>query len=195
MVPNPNPNPNPLTLTLTLTLTTDAQRLFREVGFLCQMEHENVVQLKKVIKAENDKDLYMVFEFMETDLHATIRANILEDCHMQYITYQLCKALKYIHSAGLGTPVMPSLDPTQDYRRDSLPPLLCLPLPTSSPEDPFRLSPTLRVESLANLAVHRDIKPANLLLNSVLALPTPKLRLDPTSVSPLRSASESRGLA
>jgi serine/threonine protein kinase len=32
-----------------------------------------------VLRAENDKDIYLVFEFMETDLHAVIRANILED--------------------------------------------------------------------------------------------------------------------
>jgi len=28
---------------------------------------------------------------MDTDLHAVIRANILEDVHKQYITYQLLK--------------------------------------------------------------------------------------------------------
>ena len=38
---------------------------------------------------------------METDLHAVIRANILEDIHKSYIMYQLLKALKYMHSAEL----------------------------------------------------------------------------------------------
>jgi len=38
---------------------------------------------------------------METDLHAVIRANILEEVHKQYIMYQLFKALKYMHSAQL----------------------------------------------------------------------------------------------
>ena len=37
----------------------------------------------------------------ETDLHAVVRANILEDIHKQYIVYQLLKALKYMHSAEL----------------------------------------------------------------------------------------------
>ena len=37
----------------------------------------------------------------ETDLHAVVRANILEDIHKQYIIYQLLKALKYMHSAEL----------------------------------------------------------------------------------------------
>ncbi len=53
------------------------------------------------MKAENDRDIYLVFEYMETDLHAVIRANILEEIHKQYIMYQLFKALKYMHSAEL----------------------------------------------------------------------------------------------
>jgi mitogen-activated protein kinase 15 len=74
--------------------STDAQRTFREIIFLQQMqEHENIVQLQNVLKADNDRDIYLVFEYMETDLHATIRANILEDIHKQYIMYQSFKAL------------------------------------------------------------------------------------------------------
>lgn len=37
----------------------------------------------------------------ETDLHAVIRANILEEIHKKYIIYQLVKALKFMHSADL----------------------------------------------------------------------------------------------
>jgi mitogen-activated protein kinase 15 len=81
---------------------TDAQRTFREVVFLQQMDkHENIVQLQSVLKADNDRDLYLIFEYMETDLHAVIRANILEPVHKQFIIYQCLKALKYIHSAKL----------------------------------------------------------------------------------------------
>ena len=47
-------------------------------------------RLENVYKAENDKDIYLIFEYMETDLHAVIRANILEDVHKQYIMYQAC---------------------------------------------------------------------------------------------------------
>jgi len=78
---------------------TDAQRTFREIIFLQQLYgHENVIALLDVIRAENDKDIYLVFEYMETDLHAVIRANILEDIHKRFIIYQLLKALKYMHS-------------------------------------------------------------------------------------------------
>lgn len=58
-------------------------------------------RLQNVLKAENDKDIYLIFDYMETDLHAVIRANILEDIHKSYIMYQLFRALKYMHSADL----------------------------------------------------------------------------------------------
>ena len=54
-----------------------------------------------MIRAENDRDIYLVFDFMDTDLHAVIRANILEDIHKQYIIYQVLKCLKFMHSANL----------------------------------------------------------------------------------------------
>lgn len=38
---------------------------------------------------------------METDLHAVIRANILEEVHKQYIMYQIFRSLKFMHSAQL----------------------------------------------------------------------------------------------
>ncbi len=49
--------------------------------FLQELDHENIIKLVNVIRAENDKDIYLVFEYMETDLHAVIRANILEEIH------------------------------------------------------------------------------------------------------------------
>lgn len=81
---------------------TDAQRTFREIIFLQELNgHENIIRLQNVIRAENDRDIYLVFDFMDTDLHAVIRANILEDIHKQYIIYQVLKCLKYMHSANL----------------------------------------------------------------------------------------------
>lgn len=44
---------------------TDAQRTFREIMFLQELrDHENIVRLENVLKAENDKDIYLVFEYM-----------------------------------------------------------------------------------------------------------------------------------
>ena len=81
---------------------TDAQRTYREVMFLQELNgHENIIRLRNIIKAENNKDLYLVFDHMEADLHHVIRAGILEEIHKQYVIYQLLKGMKYIHSAGL----------------------------------------------------------------------------------------------
>jgi len=81
---------------------TDAQRTFREIMYLQAMTgHENIIKMSNVLKAENDRDIYLVFEYMETDLHAVIRANILEPVHKQFIVYQCLKALKYCHSGDL----------------------------------------------------------------------------------------------
>jgi len=63
--------------------------------------HDHIVTLVNCLKADNDRDIYLVFEIMETDLHAAIRANILQDIHKQYLTWQTLKALKYMHSAEL----------------------------------------------------------------------------------------------
>src|SRR3712207_4908080 len=58
---------------------TDAQRTYREVIILQELSsHENIIRLRNVLKAENNKDLYLVFDFMETDLHHVIRAKLLE---------------------------------------------------------------------------------------------------------------------
>lgn len=37
--------------------------------------------MTSIHKADNNKDLYIVFDFMETDLHAVIRGGILEEIH------------------------------------------------------------------------------------------------------------------
>lgn len=84
--------------------STDAQRTFREIMFLQELNvnnHENIIRLYNVLKADNDKDIYLVFQYMEINLHAVIRAKILEDVHKKYILYQICKALLYMHSGDL----------------------------------------------------------------------------------------------
>lgn len=44
---------------------TDAQRTYREIVFLQEFgEHPNIIKLFDVIRANNDKDIYLVFEYM-----------------------------------------------------------------------------------------------------------------------------------
>ncbi|KAM6959187.1 mitogen-activated protein kinase 15 [Aplochiton taeniatus] len=82
---------------------TDAQRTFREILFLQEFgDHANIIRLLNVIRAQNDKDIYLVFEYMDTDLHAVIRkGNLLKDIHKRYVMYQLLKATKYLHSGNV----------------------------------------------------------------------------------------------
>uniref|UniRef100_A0A3Q4H0N3 Mitogen-activated protein kinase 15 n=1 Tax=Neolamprologus brichardi TaxID=32507 RepID=A0A3Q4H0N3_NEOBR len=79
---------------------TDAQRTFREIMFLQEFGgHPNIVKLLNVIRAQNDKDIYLIFEYMDTDLHAVIKkGTLLKDIHKRYVMYQLLKATKYLHS-------------------------------------------------------------------------------------------------
>ncbi|KAL0230902.1 hypothetical protein GEMRC1_010307 [Eukaryota sp. GEM-RC1] len=80
---------------------TDAQRTFREIMFLQELSHPNIVRLVNVLKAENDLDIYLLFDYLETDLHTVIRSNILEPIHKQYIIFQILRSLKYLHSGRL----------------------------------------------------------------------------------------------
>ncbi len=80
----------------------DSQRTFREVMLLQELNgHDNIIRLLNVIKAENDLDLYLIFDYMEADLFNVIRANILQDIHRKFIIYQILKAIKFIHSADI----------------------------------------------------------------------------------------------
>ncbi|XP_045762207.1 mitogen-activated protein kinase 15 [Maniola jurtina] len=82
---------------------TDAQRTFREIIFLQSFRnHPNIVKLHSIHRALNNRDIYLGFEYMETDLHNVIkRGNILKDVHKRYIMYQMLKATKYIHSGNV----------------------------------------------------------------------------------------------
>jgi len=41
--------------------------------FLKQLHHPNIIILEQTLRAKNDKDIYLVFEHMDIDLHTLIR--------------------------------------------------------------------------------------------------------------------------
>lgn len=43
------------------TNSTDAQRVYREIMFLFQLKHPNIIHLEETIKAKNGKDIYLLF--------------------------------------------------------------------------------------------------------------------------------------
>ena len=82
--------------------SSDARRTYREASYLLRLRgHVNIISLRHVIESKSGNDVYLVFEYMETDLEVVIKANLLEDVHKRYVAYQLLKALIYLHSAGV----------------------------------------------------------------------------------------------
>ncbi|XP_035132865.1 mitogen-activated protein kinase 15 isoform X1 [Callithrix jacchus] len=79
------------------------QRTFREITLLQEFgEHPNIISLLDVIRAQNDRDIYLVFECMETDLNAVIRkGGLLQDVHVRCIFSQLLRATRFLHSGHI----------------------------------------------------------------------------------------------
>jgi len=82
---------------------SDATRILREIKLLRLLKHPDVVEIKHIClppSSRDYKDIYVVFELMETDLHQVIKANDdLTPEHHQFFLYQMLRGLKYIHSA------------------------------------------------------------------------------------------------
>lgn len=83
----------------------DAKRILREIRLLQHFEHDNIICIQSLVHPpshEEFKDVYIVTDLMETDLHRVIYSRqILSDEHIKFFIYQLLCALKYLHSAGV----------------------------------------------------------------------------------------------
>ncbi|KAI6019843.1 mitogen activated protein kinase-like protein [Pisolithus orientalis] len=65
---------------------------------------ENIISILDIIKPpslEAFKEVYLIQELMETDMHRVIRTQDLSDDHAQYFVYQTLRALKALHSADV----------------------------------------------------------------------------------------------
>ncbi|KAJ1441417.1 Protein kinase domain [Sesbania bispinosa] len=84
---------------------SDAARILREIKLLRLLRHPDIVEIKHIMlppSRKDFKDIYVVFELMESDLHQVIKANDdLTKEHYQFFLYQLLRALKYIHTANV----------------------------------------------------------------------------------------------
>ncbi|CAN6446483.1 unnamed protein product [Victoria cruziana] len=84
---------------------SDATRILREIKLLRLLRHPDIVEIKHIMlppSRRDFKDIYVVFELMESDLHQVIKANDdLTKEHYQFFLYQLLRALKYIHTANV----------------------------------------------------------------------------------------------
>ncbi|KAF9938023.1 Mitogen-activated protein kinase, partial [Modicella reniformis] len=82
-----------------------AKRALREVKLLRHFAgHENITSIQDmdITNVLDFNEIYLVQELMEADLHQIIRSEQpLTDAHFQYFIYQICRGLKYIHSANV----------------------------------------------------------------------------------------------
>ncbi|TDL16148.1 mitogen-activated protein kinase [Rickenella mellea] len=65
---------------------------------------ENIISILDIIRPpsiEQFKEVYLIQELMETDMHRVIRTQDLSDDHAQYFIYQTLRALKALHSADV----------------------------------------------------------------------------------------------
>jgi len=93
----PITDPQPITLC----------RLLRETKCLRMLQHENVIRHRELVCTNSTassglRSLEIVSDLMESNLSQIIRSHqALTDTHVQFFTYQILRALKYIHSANL----------------------------------------------------------------------------------------------
>ncbi|KAJ0989217.1 hypothetical protein J5N97_007573 [Dioscorea zingiberensis] len=84
---------------------SDAARILREIKLLRLLRHPDIVDIKHIIlppSRREFRDIYVVFELMESDLHQVLKANDdLTKEHHQFFLYQLLRALKYMHTANV----------------------------------------------------------------------------------------------
>ncbi|XP_051135582.1 mitogen-activated protein kinase 20-like isoform X1 [Andrographis paniculata] len=84
---------------------SDAIRILREIKLLRLLRHPDIVELKRIVMPPSRRDyreIYVVFELMESDLHHVIKANNdLKQEHQRFFLYQMLRALKYMHTANV----------------------------------------------------------------------------------------------
>jgi serine/threonine protein kinase len=82
-----------------------AKRALREIKIMRLLKHENIIDIKTIVKpssVKNFNEVYLVMEQMETDLETIIKSEQeLTLDHVRFFIYQILRGMKYIHSAGI----------------------------------------------------------------------------------------------
>lgn len=88
----------------------DAKRILREMKLLRYFRDfdANIVRVMDVSVYPDRRDfadVYIITNLMETNLRNVIASGQpLEDTHFKYFTYQILRALKFVHSANVREP-------------------------------------------------------------------------------------------
>ncbi len=77
----------------------DAKHVLREIRLMRYLGvHENIITLKNLSMREQDDELYIVMELLDSDLHRIIQSSQgLSDAHHRYFMHQLLKGVNYLH--------------------------------------------------------------------------------------------------
>lgn len=80
-------------------------RALREIKVLKSLRgHENIITMFDVQRPSSFgqfNEVYLIQEYMQSDLNKVIHTQNLSYNHIQYFTYQILRGLKFIHSAGI----------------------------------------------------------------------------------------------
>lgn len=90
-------------------LKTDhlASKCLREMQFLSQLNHPNLISLQEILQPPTKDALFIVTELMDYDLQQLLAPGAFTgafsfcDDHYQYFTYQLLLGVNYLHSHGI----------------------------------------------------------------------------------------------
>lgn len=95
---------------LTLGDARSVKHAFREIKIIRRLEHDNIVKVYEVLGPKGARlrgdffkfnVVYIVQEYMETDLARLLEQGKLAEEHAKLFMYQLLRGLKYIHSANV----------------------------------------------------------------------------------------------
>ncbi|KAI0820069.1 kinase-like domain-containing protein [Trametes gibbosa] len=84
--------------------TVEVETISKEIGILQRLQHPNICELKDFFL--DGSSLSLVLEWVPRGdllkyLHDNYKTCLMSEQTSQYITYQICKALSYVHSQGI----------------------------------------------------------------------------------------------
>uniref|UniRef100_A0A8B9NVY5 mitogen-activated protein kinase n=1 Tax=Apteryx owenii TaxID=8824 RepID=A0A8B9NVY5_APTOW len=95
---------------ITISDARSMKHAFREIKIIRRLDHDNIVKVYEVLGPKGTNlhgdffkfnMVYIVQEYMETDLARLLEQGKLTEEHAKLFMYQLLRGLKYIHSANV----------------------------------------------------------------------------------------------
>mmetsp|Transcript_5584 Transcript_5584/g.10148 ORF Transcript_5584/g.10148 Transcript_5584/m.10148 type:complete len:605 (-) Transcript_5584:1659-3473(-) len=88
-------------MTNSLKRSQTARQIAREAVLLRQLRHVNLIRLHEILPGEAEDDIYLIFEYINTNLLTILQLTGLRPAQARNLTYQILRGLKYLHSAKI----------------------------------------------------------------------------------------------